>query len=152
MPSHAERSRYRFAVQGFLAALLVLAAIPVYLTLEPSWRPLAIRLACAVIVVAGCVRVIRGVRRSIDGSAASTLDTPPRVSPAHEMDERFLRLRDELVFSTRSWRYFDAILWPRMLRLVGPSLLPPAERAGTRRRGPSLSTLERLIAEVEKRP
>lgn len=152
MPSRAERSRYRFAVQGFLAVLLVLAAIPAYLTLEPSWRPVAIRLACAVIVAAGCARVIRGVRRSIDGAAASTLDAPPRVSPAPERDERFLRLRDELVFSTRSWRYFDAILWPRMLRLVGPSLLPPAERPGTRRRGPSLSALEHLIAEVEKRP
>jgi len=66
--------------------------------------------------------------------------------------KRFLRLRDELVFSTRSWRYFDAILWPRMVRLVAPRLLPPAERSRTRRRGPSLSTLEHLITEVEKRP
>ena len=152
MPSHAERSRSRGAAQGFLVVLLVLVAIPAYLTVEPSWRPVALRLACAVIVAAGCVRVVRGVRRSLGASAASTLDVPPRVAPAQELDERFLRLRDELVFSTRSWRYFDAILWPRMLRLVGPNLPPPAERSGTRRRGPSLSTLERLIGEVEKRP
>ena len=152
MPSRTERSRYRFAAHGLLAVLLALAAIPTYLVMEPSWRPVAVRLACAVIVVAGCVRVIRGVRRSIEGYAPSTLDAPHGGSPAQEMDERFLRLRDELVFSTRSWRYFDAILWPRMLRLVGPSLPPPAKRPGTRRRGPSLSTLEHLIAEVEKRP
>ena len=152
MPSHAERSRYRVLVQGFFVVLLILAAIPVYLTLDPSWRSVAIRLVCAVIVAAGCVRVIRGVRRSIDGSAASSLDAPPRVAPAQELDERFLRLRDELVFSVRSRRYFDAILWPRMLRLAGPSLSPPAERPVTRRRGPALSTLEQLIAEAEKRP
>jgi hypothetical protein len=151
MPSRPERSRYRFAAPGLLAVLLVLAAIPAYLTLEPSWRSLAVRLACAVIVAVGCVRVIRGVRRSIEGSS-SALDAPPRVSSAWELDERFLRLRDELVFSTRSRRYFDTILWPRMLRLAGANLSPPAERPGTRRRGPSLSTLEHLVAEIEKRP
>jgi len=150
MPSHTERSRYRFAGPGLLAVVLVLAAIPAYLTLEPSWRSLAVRLACAVIVVVGGVRVIRGVRRSIEGSS-SALDTPPPVSPAQELDGRFLRLRDELVFSTRSHRYFDAILWPRVLRLAGANLPRPAERRGRRRRGPSLSTLEHLIAEVEQR-
>jgi hypothetical protein len=152
MPSHTERSRYRFAAHGVLAVLLVLAAIPSYLVMEPSWRPVAIRLACAMIVVAGCVRVIRGVRRAIEGHPSSALDTPPPVLPAQALDERFLRLRDELVFSTRSRRYFDTILWPRMLRLAGTSLPQPAERPGTRRRGPSLSTLEHLISEVEKRP
>ena len=152
MPSHTERSRYRFAAQGLLAVLLVLAAIPAYLVIEPSWRPVALRLACAVIVFAGCVRVIRGVRRAIEGHPTSALDTPPPVSPAQEMDERFLRLRDELIFSTRSQRYFDAILWPRLLRLAGATLPRPAERRGRRRGGPVLSTLEHLIAEVEKRP
>jgi len=152
MPSHPERSRYRFAASGLLAVVLVLAAIPAYLTLEPSWRSLVVRLACAVIVAAGCVRVIRSVRRSIEGYASSALDAPPPVSLAEALDDRFLRLRDELVFSARSRRYFDAILWPRLLRLAGANLPPPAERRGRRRGGPSLSTLEHLIAEVEKRP
>lgn len=151
MPPHPERSRYRFVARGLLAVVLVLAAIPAYLTLEASWRSLAVRLACAVIVVAGCVRVIRGVRRSSEGSS-SALDAPPPGSSAQELDERFLRLRDELVFSTRSRRYFDMILWPRMLRLAGANLPPPAERRGRRQGGPSLSTLEHLIAEIETRP
>ena len=151
MPSTPERSLHHLAARGLLAVLLVLAAIPAYLVMEPSWRPVAVRLACAVIVVAGCVRVIRGVRLSIEGYAASALDAPPHVATAPELDERFLRLRDELVFGTRSRRYFDAVLWPRMLGLAGANLPRPAERRGSRRRGPSLGTIERLVAEVEKR-
>ena len=152
MPSPPERSPYRVAVHGFLAVLLVLGAIPAYLTLAPSWRPVAVRLACAVVVVTGCVRVTRGVRRSLDGSAPSVLHARPPAPPAPELDERFFRLRDELAFSIRSRRYFDAILGPRLLRLGGVGLPPPAERRGMRRRGPSRSTLEHLIAEVEERP
>ena len=152
MPSRTERSRSRVAAHGLLAVLLALVAIPAYLTLEPSWRPTAVRLACAVIVGAGCVRVMRGVRRALEGHASSALDARPAESLAPEMDEHFLRLRDELTFSTRSRRYFDAILGPRLLRLGGVSLPRPAERRGMRRRGPSPSTLEHLIAEVEERP
>jgi hypothetical protein len=152
MPSRAERSFLRLLADGLLAVLLVLAAIPAYLTLEPSWRPLAVRVACALIVVAGCLRVTRRVRRSIDGYAPSVLEAPPAVAPAPELDERFLRLRDELVFGSRSRRHFDLILWPRLLRLAGASLPRPAERHGIFRDGPSLSVIERLVAEAERRP
>ena len=152
MPPYVERSALGLVARGLLAALLLLAAIPAYLALAPSWRAAAVRLACAVIVVAGCARVLRGVRSSMQGDAPSPLDAPPPVSPAPELDERFLRLRDDLVFSTRSRRYFDVILWPRLGDLAGGTLPRPAERRGIRRRGPSLKTLESLIAEVERRP
>lgn len=152
MPPYAERSGLGLVARGLLAALLLLAAIPAYLAFAPSWRAAAVRVGCAVIVISGCARVIRGVRRSIEGHAPSALDAPPAMSPAPELDERFLRLRDDLVFSTRSRRYFDVILWPRLGELAGGTLPRPAERRGIRRRGPSLKTLESLIAEVEKRP
>jgi len=154
MPSRVDASPRRLVVQAFFAIGLVLAAIPAYLGLPPSWRPAAVRVACALIVVTGCIRVIRGVRRSIaSGGALSTsiLDASPGASLAPELDERFLRLRDDLVFSSRSRRYFDVILWPRLSELSGPKLIPPAKRRWIRRRGPSLRTLERLIADVERR-
>ena len=136
MPSRAERSPLGVAARGLLAVLLVLAAIPAYLGLPLLWRPVAVRLACALIVVAGCVRVVRRVRRSIDGYSPSALDAPPPPAPAPELDDRFLRMRDDLVFSARSRRYFDAILWPRLCRLAGAGLVPPAARRGIPRRGP----------------
>jgi len=130
---------------------MVLAAIPGYLVLNPSWRPVAVRFACAVIVVIGCIRVIRSVRRSIEGDPPSALDAPP-LAPRHPaLDEHFLRLRNDLAFSRGSRRYFDAFLWPRLRMIGGADLPAPAERRGMRRRGPSLSALERLIAEIEGR-
>jgi hypothetical protein len=129
---------------------VVLAAIPGYLTLDPSWRPVAVRVACAAIAITGCIRVVRGARRTIGESAPSALDAPPPAFPYPTLDERFLRLRADLVFSRRSQRYFDAILRPRLRELGGADL--PLEMDSTARRGPSLRTLERLIAEIEKRP
>jgi hypothetical protein len=152
MPLPGERIALRLVARGFVAALVVLAAIPAYLTLAPSWRPLAARLACAALVAAGCVRIIRSVRGSVEDHAPSALDAPAPRAQAPDLDERFLRLRDELVFSTRSRRYFDTILWPHVTRLGGADLVRPAERRRVRRDGPSLSALERLIAAVEKRP
>ena len=151
MPPGAERSRFRLAVYALLAVLLGLAAIPAYLTLAPSWRPVGARLACAALVIAGCVRVIRGVRRSIEDHPPFALDAPRPPAPPPELNERFVRLRDEVRFSLRSRRYFDTILWPRLARLAGPQLAPPPARRGIRRDGPPLGELERLIAEAEKR-
>lgn len=148
MPSPPERSRYRFAAYGFLALLVLLAIIPAYLRLDASWRPFAVRMACALVVIVGCIRVIGSVRRSLEGGAPSALDVPPPAPPRPAVDERFIRMRDDLVFSTQSRRYFDAFLWPRLRRLGGEDLPPPAER---RRRGPSLSALERVIADIEHR-
>jgi hypothetical protein len=132
-----------------VAVLVGLAAIPAYLVVAPAWRPLAVRLACAVIVIFGCTRVVGSVRRSIEDDPPSALDAPlpPRRRPV--LDERFVRVRDDLVFSRRSRHYFDTFLWPRLRKLGAAEPAPPAER---RRRGPSLRTLERLIADIERRP
>jgi len=152
VPPPPERSAGRIIAHGFFAVLLILVAIPAYLGLSPSWRPAAVQAACALLVVAGCVRVVRVVRRSIGTAPPSPLDAPPAASPPPELDERFLRLRDDLVYGARSRRYFDAILWPRLLELAGTPLPRPAERRRLRRVGPSLRALERLVALAEKRP
>jgi hypothetical protein len=152
MPSPPERSRARLVAYGFLGALVMLAAIPGYLVLDPSWRPVAVRVACAVIVVIGCIRVVGRVRRSIEGDLPSALDAPPLAPRRPALDEHFLRLRNDLVFSSGSRRYFDAFLWPRLRMIGGADLPAPAERRRMRRRGPSLSALDRLIAEIERRP
>jgi hypothetical protein len=151
MPPHLERIALRFVGRGFIAVVVILAAIPAYLTLAPPWRPLAARLACAALVVAGCVRLMRSVRSSVEAHTPSALDAPPAKAHAPELDERFLRLRDELVFSTRSRQYFNSIFWPQLEKLGGGDLPRPAARRGFRRDGPSLHALESLITTVEKR-
>lgn len=151
MTPDADRSRLRAATYTLVVILVGVVAIPAYLTLAPPWRPLGARLACAALVIVGCTRVIRGVRRTLHDDSPLSLDAPRLRPPALELDERFLRLRDEVRFSLRSRRYFDTILWPRLCRLAGPQLAPPPARRGVRRDGPLLGTLTRLIAEAEKR-
>jgi hypothetical protein len=149
MPPADERSALRLVARGFVALVIVLAAIPAYLTLAPGWRPLAARLACATLVAAVCVRLVRSVRTSMEGPP-SALETPPSRPPAPEVDERFLRLRDELRFSVRSRQYFETILWPQLQRIARTELPPPTERRGWRRDGPPLTSLERVIAAIER--
>jgi hypothetical protein len=151
MPLPADRSARRLVARGLLALLLVLVAFPVYLVLTPSWRPMAVRLACALIVAAGCVRARRRVRQAIGAHLPSALDTPPPTSPAPQIDSQFLRVRDDVALSIRSRPYFDRVLWPRLLALAGGSLAPPAGRRWIRRRGPSPGALAKLIAEAESR-
>jgi hypothetical protein len=151
MPSRAEQFALGFAARGFVAVVVILAAIPAYLTLAPSWRPLAARAACALLVVAGCVKIIRSVRGSLEETPPSALDAVPGKPQPPDLDERFVRLRDELVFSTRSRHYFDTIFWPQLAKLADGELPRPAPRRKLRRDGPSLHALESLIAAVERR-
>ena len=147
--SSAEVTALRLGARGLVAALVVLGAIPAYLALGPTWRALTIRLACTAAVVVIGLRVVRGVRRAIDQAPPFELDTVAPAPAPPELDERFLRLRDELRFSVRSRRYFDTVLWPRLVALAGPGLVSPA--AARRGRGPSRDTLERLVADAEQR-
>ena len=151
MPPRAERIALRLAVRGFVAVLVVLGAIPAYLTLAPAWRPLAARLACALLVATVCVRLIRAVRGSVDEPAPSALETPAARAEPPELDERFLRLRDELRFSTRSRQYFQTILWPQLSGRPGAEAPALGARRRLRRDGPPLGALERLIAAIETR-
>jgi len=149
MPSPPERSRYRFAAYAFLAIIALLAVIPGYLRLDPVWRPLTLRAVCALIVTFGCVRLVGSVRRALEDEVSSVLDAPPPLPVRPAVDDRFVRLRDDLVFSTQSRRYFEAFLWPRLRTLGGADLTPPPE-ARRSRRGPPLHALEGMITRIER--
>jgi len=124
--------------------------MPAYLALSPPWQPVAVRLSCAAIVAAGCVRALRRARGAMEAEPRSPLDAPPPPAAVPELDARFLALRDDVIHGTRSRRYFDRILWPRLSGLAGTDLPRPAERRGLRRRGPSMSVLARLVTEIER--
>ena len=81
----------------------------------------------------------------------SPFEAPPEPAPELTLDPRFLRLRDDLVGSTRRRRYFDVVLWPRLSALGGPDLPRPAEPRGPIRWGPSLEAIERLVTCIEER-
>jgi len=150
MSPPSDRSLSGLVARGFLAVLLLLVGIPAYLALSPAWRPIALRAACALLVVASSLRVVRAARGAVGRPAPSPLDAPPAPAPEVETDERFLRLRDDLIYSRRSRRYFDVVLWPRIAELAETPLPRPPERRQLPRIGPSLYTLEQLIGKVER--
>ena len=152
MPAPARRSGRRLAGGAIVATLVALVALPVYLLIAPSWRPAAVRLSCAVVVAFGCVHARRWARDSLAAPEISPLDAPPAPPPLARLDAGFRKLRDDLIASTRSRRYFDVILWPRLSALAGAELPRPAERRAVNRRGPSLHALESIIARIERRP
>ena len=87
MPPPDERTALRLVARGFIAMVVVLVGIPSYLTLAPSWRPLAARLACALLVAFFCVRIVRSVRGSMAGATPSALEAmPPRAQRGHHGD------------------------------------------------------------------
>src|SRR5437762_8410104 len=143
----AERSRGRLIAYGFLAGVAALLAIPAYLTVPADWRPLVARLVCGLIVFAGGLRIVGRARRAIEGAPPSPLDAAPPPRPRPELDERFLRLRDDVRFGIGSRRYFETIVWPRLCALGAAGPPPVTERRVWRRRGPSSRELERIIAE-----
>ena len=152
MPPQARRSRRTLVGAGIAATLVALAVMPAYLALAPSWRVLVVRLACAAAVGAGCARAARWARDAVAARGVSLLDAPTPQPPGAEIDARFLALRDDVRYSIRSRRYFDVILWPRLVELGGAGMTPPARRRRLRRRGPSIGELSRLVSEIEGRP
>ncbi len=152
MPPRARRSRRRLAGLALAGVLVLLAAIPAYLAVAPAWRSVALRGACALAVAVGCARAARWARSVRAPGPVSALDAPAAPVPVAALDERFLALWDDVRFGTRSRRYFDRVLWPRLAALAGHPLARPAARRGIGRRGPSLTSLEGVLAEIERRP
>jgi len=160
MPSHdvpAREPRRAAALAGALLVVVVLVAgiaLIEFLVTE-TYRPGALRLVAALVLLLIVVRIRTLVGASIErppawggaraaGWAAPTFD--------HTQFEHF---HDEIRFSARSQRYFDHVLWPRLATLsrAGAELTmgldkPPGRRFG---RGPSLEALRRLLAALERR-
>ena len=81
MPQRPRRSRRRVVGGAVIVALVALAAMPAYLALSPSWRPVAVRLACTGAVIAGCVRALRWAREAAAPSAPEPLSRRRRSAP-----------------------------------------------------------------------
>jgi len=136
-------------------ALVAGGAAPVYFILEPAKRPLAVRLAAALVMGVGVIRLVKTVRARLDARPPSNFELglePPRREVS--LDPQFVQIRDDLQFGARRAGYFDRVLWPRLVALAERSPLRSAPAPLVRppgrlfRRGPSLITLRNLIATI----
>lgn len=147
---------------GYLVFLgiLVLAMTPVYFYADPSHRPTVVRLGGALFLGIVLIHLRKLAREWLDAQPSSAFEAALHRTPAEpRFAPLFLKLRDEVRFSAKSQAYFAHVLWPRILRLLaartGQRLAAaPVTPRGRRllRRGPSLTTLQDLIARIEERP
>jgi hypothetical protein len=154
MSSPAEPPRpLRLAAHAIPLGLLTLAVIPIYLSLDTTWQARFVRGGCALAATLASFRLLRRVRQAAADHPVSPADAPPTPPPPPAvLDEIFLRRRDELTYSVRSRRYFDAVLWPRLQGLAGRELSAPPRRPWFSRLGPTRSMIESLVAQIERRP
>jgi hypothetical protein len=154
-------ARWTRIILGYVVfgGLLALASTPVYFSAEPAHRPMVVRTGAALLAGVALIHMRRIARASVDAQPDSAFEEAIR-SPA--VEPRFapllLKLRDEVRISRKDQRYFEHVLWARMLRILldrqGRASAPPEIPQGRRslRRGPSLEILRDLIAKIEERP
>jgi hypothetical protein len=147
----ADRSLGRVAVRSAtLGAVVLFVSVPVYVYVEPSWRAVVARVACAFVLGVALLQFRRAFLDRLADRGASALDAARgRLEPEPGVPHHFHDLASDVRTALRSRRYFDKVLWPRLIALTPRPLLRPAARPG---RGPSLASLRRVIAAIERQP
>jgi hypothetical protein len=148
---NADRPLGGIAVRcAVLGAVVSLVTVPVYVYVEPSWRPLVARLAAALVLGVALLQLRRLLVDRIEAGGASALDEARRRrGPEPAVPHRVLDLRRDVRAALRSRRYFDEVLWPRLTAFTSSPLARPPLRRG---RGPSLASLREVISRIEQQP
>jgi hypothetical protein len=132
-----------------LAGAVLIAAAPVYIYMEPPWRPLIARLAGGLVAGSAILQLRRALADRLELAPPSALDEAlrrPVADPA--VPARFDDLLQDIKAARRSRRYFDEVLWPRLSALAPDPPAPPPPRRG---RGPTLRELDQIVAQIERR-
>ena len=139
-------------VAGHLAfvALVILAAMPMYLFVEMRWRPVVVRITTALILGVFLKRVHKGIVGVVLRDMVSTFDaalaSPP---PPPRPDSRLVELVAAVKAAVRSRRAFEHWVWPRLAGLARtPVAAPRSRRFGL---GPSLDDLCVIVKAIEDR-
>ena len=146
----AERPLARVAARcAVLAAVVLLATVPVYVYVEPSWRAPVARSACAFVLGVALLQLRRALADLLAEGGDSALDAARGRRPEPSVPHHFVDLASDVRAALRSRRYFDRALWPRLEALTSRPLVRPSVRPG---RGPSLASLRDVITAIEQQP
>jgi len=147
----AERPLARVAARcAVLAVAVLLATVPVYIYVEPSWRALVARSAVAFVLGVALLQLRRALADRLEAGGGSALDAARgHRGPEPTVPHHFVDLASDVRAALRSRRYFERVLWPRLQALAPRPLVRPSVRRG---RGPSLASLRDVITAIEKQP
>ena len=145
----AERPLVRISAGWVVfGGLVLLAAVPVYVFVEPPLRALVVRLAAALVLGPVLLELRRLLAERLANLGASKLDEAGRRQwPEADIPLRFQDLMLDVRATLRSRRHFEKVFWPRLTGLTARPLVRPPVRPG---RGPSLASLREVIADIEK--
>jgi len=159
MPAPRPERRWPGITAGYavFTTLLAIASTPIYRAVEPVQRSLVARVSAALLLGVVAIHLTTRARARIDAQPSSDFEVALEAVPsAPKLDSHFVELRDELAYSIRRFRYFDRVLWPRLLALW-TRLSLRGERAPLSKlhprsfgRGPSLPAVEELITRMER--
>jgi len=101
-----------------LTVVLALPGVPLYYYLDPSHKPLVIRVCTGVLLAFTLHRLVRSVRERLEQQPASDFARAarPRQEATH-LAPHFERWQHEVTHSLHSRSYFVQILRPRLLAL-----------------------------------
>ena len=100
-------------------ALLALAMAPLYLVVEPVHRPIVVRLGAVLFVGVALIHLRRIARAAVEAQPLSAFEQALRPPPSEpHFAPLLLKLRDEVRISRTDQRYFEHILWARILRIL----------------------------------
>ncbi|HUF92570.1 MAG TPA: hypothetical protein VMR23_09360 [Candidatus Limnocylindria bacterium] len=135
---------------AMLALFVLLVTVPVYVWVEPWWRPLVARVAAAFVLGVTLLQLRRALALRLGGGEASPLDVARgRRAGEPAVPHQLVLLTGDVRAALRSRHHFDTVLWPRLSALAGRPLARPPARRG---RGPSLAGLRGVIADIEGPP
>jgi hypothetical protein len=129
-------------------SIVLLASVPVYVYVEPAWRPLVTRLAAAFVVGSALLQLRRTlVERVVAGGVSALDEARDRRAPEPGVPHHFRDLMADVRTGLRSRRYFEESLWPRLVACASRPLARPPLRLG---RGPTAAGLRAALDAVER--
>jgi hypothetical protein len=134
-------------------SLAVIAfALPIYVWVADANQGIVVRFASALIVGIVLLQAHHRVRTNLDGEAPSPFDLArDKPGPTVRVDPQFSKLHSELEQGLANRRYFDHVVWPRLVALAerqGLTLRRPLHRWPARR-GPGVRAIADLVSSLE---
>ena len=114
------KRRWPGLVAAYVGLIIVLAlpGVPLYYYLDPTHKPLVIRVCTGVLLAFTLYRLVRGVREQLEHQPASDFAVAAR--PRQEVTQLappFEKWQHEVTYGMRSRTYFVHVLRPRLLVL-----------------------------------
>jgi hypothetical protein len=137
-----------------LVVVLGLVATSAYAAFDADDRPVVVRLAVAVFVMVVLIHLHNHWRRALDWAPPSTFDQARRGEPVEpKVASVLVRLQRQVEHGVASRRFFEDVLWPRLVQLAEArgtrDRLPDGPPRGRwRKRGPSLPAIAELVRRV----